>query len=305
MRRLVNAQDRVGWTPLHIACCEGDVAVVQNLIDHGADVTIPATNGSTPLHVAARNHHSAVVRLLVAAGLELSGTDQVGATALHVVAEHIADVELMRYLLQSSPREEPGAESRNVDAVTSMSTSKLLTSRTAVLSMRDIAGWQPLHCTIHAGRWDVVQLMLAAGAQAVDMQNDDVRAGNNKANAPGALYLNALHLACYCGHEHLVWRLIQAGYESHARGPLGRTPLHYAALGPLQHTEPWLFSIQPLDPSRVIPPCAIRSKKLKREVEAAMSPFFMCVMACVQHGASLGVRLIRCTSLSISTYLQP
>jgi len=270
----VNTQDRVGWTPLHIACCEGGIETVQVLLDAGADASRAAANGSTPLHVAARNRHAAAVRLLVAAGVDLAALDQVGATPLHVVAEHIGDAELVAAMLRAVERRASCADA---------STSADVPDPAELLARRDAAGWQPLHCAVHAGRWDAVRLLLDAGAAAADT--------GTPAGACPVAALNALQLACYCGHEGLAWRLLEGGYEAATAGPRARTALHYAALGPLQHSEPWLFSIQPLDPTRVVPPSAIRSSRAPREVVAALAPFLMASLACVQHGGSAMVRL--------------
>jgi ankyrin repeat protein len=51
----VNNIDSNGWTPLHSACGNGHVTVVQLLIDSGADVNICDHNGVTPFHLAFRN----------------------------------------------------------------------------------------------------------------------------------------------------------------------------------------------------------------------------------------------------------
>jgi len=61
---LVNAQDRHGRTPLHMAVMRGCEAVARELLAAGADKHAKDTNGETPLHLAQERGHAALVALL-------------------------------------------------------------------------------------------------------------------------------------------------------------------------------------------------------------------------------------------------
>ena len=52
----------LGLTPLHVACVEGQLAVVKMLVAAGAQTNLPNNNGSTPLDLAEENGHTAVVK---------------------------------------------------------------------------------------------------------------------------------------------------------------------------------------------------------------------------------------------------
>jgi ankyrin repeat protein len=58
----IETKDKFG-TPVSLAASNGHEAVVQLLVEKGANVEMEDTFGHTPLSLAARNGHKAVVRL--------------------------------------------------------------------------------------------------------------------------------------------------------------------------------------------------------------------------------------------------
>ena len=73
-------QNEDGWTPLHEACCLGDVEVGEALLRHGADAQARCKDGTTPLHKAARAGNEAVIALLLLAGADGSAVDKVASS---------------------------------------------------------------------------------------------------------------------------------------------------------------------------------------------------------------------------------
>ena len=74
-------------TPLFLACEEGSLAVVRELITRGANVNLAMLSDNyTPLHVASRLHHVNVVRELLAAGATIDLETDEGATAFSLAA---------------------------------------------------------------------------------------------------------------------------------------------------------------------------------------------------------------------------
>lgn len=58
------------WTPIVVAAQNDHVAVVQYLVQHGADKDKANIAGKTPLHVAALNGHMEMVQYLVQQGAD-------------------------------------------------------------------------------------------------------------------------------------------------------------------------------------------------------------------------------------------
>jgi ankyrin repeat protein len=66
----VNNTDSWGHTPLISACWAGHKKIVQVLLDHGADVTTTTPRGWTALRFATKLSHPEIEELLKAAGAE-------------------------------------------------------------------------------------------------------------------------------------------------------------------------------------------------------------------------------------------
>ncbi|MGB0040265.1 MAG: ankyrin repeat domain-containing protein, partial [Terriglobales bacterium] len=64
----VNARQAGGWVPVHAAAQNGDRAMVELLLRHGADVTLVNDDGKTPAAVAREKEHGEVAGMLEGAG---------------------------------------------------------------------------------------------------------------------------------------------------------------------------------------------------------------------------------------------
>lgn len=89
VRGTVDARDRLGSSPLHLAAARGHVEVVHHLLHCGASPS--ACNGlqQTPLHTAATcsfGNSSGTIHLLLDAGCEVMAVDNAGRTPLHAAA---------------------------------------------------------------------------------------------------------------------------------------------------------------------------------------------------------------------------
>ena len=172
----VNAKDSSGRTALHYAAHEGYKQIVEVLLAYGADVNIGERYyNRTPAEIAMNNNHNKVVELLIAKGADIS--------ALHF-ALYMKDEAKAGSLIEG------GAD----------------------VNKRTPYGTTPLIRAVDAGFKDIVELLIAKGA--------NVNAKDNWDWTP-------LHSAVY-GHNEIVELLIAKGANVNARDKAGRTPLWYA-----------------------------------------------------------------------------
>ena len=66
-------ENSFAWTPLHIACVDGHLSIVELLIDAGADLNKPDASGWKPREHAALRGHLVIAEKLAEASLEKSG----------------------------------------------------------------------------------------------------------------------------------------------------------------------------------------------------------------------------------------
>jgi ankyrin repeat protein len=73
---LLNARNKEGLAPLHIAASKNYLRVVRLLLDQGADIeyrtTGPSARNLTPLHIAASHGYKAMTELLLDHGAEIN-----------------------------------------------------------------------------------------------------------------------------------------------------------------------------------------------------------------------------------------
>jgi ankyrin repeat protein len=143
----VNAKDKSGETPLHIAAVRGYNEITSLLINEGANINTRNKYGLTPLHAAAWSDHKETVELLIANGANINAKDADGVTPLHVSALS-------------------GAEK----------TITLLIDKGADINARNKDGMTPLHAAALTGQKEVVELLINKGA--------DINAKNKKDVTP-------------------------------------------------------------------------------------------------------------------------
>ena len=115
-----NAQDRGGFTPLDratsagcadavvvlqaavlfAAAQEGDIRMLTNVLEAGANSNARAKDGFTPLHNAAWRGRAETVAALLEAGANPNARDLSGGTPLHLAAQN-GDAETVRHLLSA------------------------------------------------------------------------------------------------------------------------------------------------------------------------------------------------------------
>jgi len=136
-----------GRTLLHVASGQGDLAVVELLLQLGADPDVKDGGGHTPLYSVANEYRGSeggnVVRALVQAGANVNADDGVKrCTALHMAARR-GSVEVAGALLDCG----------------------------AAIDCRDSLGDTPLRRSVNCNKIQVAQLLLARGADVHSIGN--------------------------------------------------------------------------------------------------------------------------------------
>ena len=107
VRRLVAGGallDPPGWTPLIYAATGGHDAIVEYLLNEGANVNAVSPNGTSALMMAVREHRLDTARLLIGRGADVNHSNQDGATALSW-AKRGNEVDLEKELRRAGARD--------------------------------------------------------------------------------------------------------------------------------------------------------------------------------------------------------
>jgi hypothetical protein len=129
----IEAANRLGWTPLHWASQSGHIDVIKLLLEKGANIEAANRLGWAPLHQASQNGNIDVVKLLLEKGANTEVADQGGCTPLYRASQngHVGVV-------------------------------KLLLEKGANRKVANYSGWTPLHQASKNGHIDVVKLLAVA-----------------------------------------------------------------------------------------------------------------------------------------------
>lgn len=216
----VNGENQLVFSPLYIAAGQGDSKLAEKLIEKGADVNAASKNGVTPLHAAADSGDAATVKLLLEHGAKPNGVSgDAKGTPLCNAAEK-GDLECVR----------------------------LLVDHGADINGTGYLGRAPLHLAAARSHFEVVQYLLAKGADA-DRQDaqgtlaiasslvhdEDPRVfwllyrHTTKLNATDFSNGNLLHYAVASNVSmDILKTLISRGLDVNRPNYLGQTPLSIA-----------------------------------------------------------------------------
>ncbi|KAK9412900.1 hypothetical protein SUNI508_12313 [Seiridium unicorne] len=189
-----NIWDKTGRTVLHIAALHGLVPLVSHLIYKGVDVNILDEGQRSPLHLAGAHMQTAIIELLaMATDCELR--DGNGRTAPHCAIVD-SDEQAVRCLIQNC---------KNMNLV-------------------DDEGQSALHIASHAGRVNMVNLLLKSGASADQQDSEDVNLADKNRES-------ALHFAARLGNSKRNKDLIECLLSMNANAGLRNSNGHENSFG--------------------------------------------------------------------------
>ena len=200
----VNAANDYGVRPVALACTNGSAAMVERLVAAGADPNAARLTGGTALMTCARTGNPDAIRTLLAAGADVNAREpRRGQTALMWAADQ-----------------------NHADAT------QVLIEAGAELAARSQEGYTPLIFAARAGGREVVQILLARGANVNDVVAPTAAPTSSRGgygarydtSSPGA---SALLVATVRGHWDVARLLLQQGADPNAQGA-GYTALHWA-----------------------------------------------------------------------------
>jgi ankyrin repeat protein len=241
--------------PLHRAAFHGDVdaLVAAARRDANAAVTLSGRLRYTPLHIAAARGHTAAVAALLKAlavagrealssAMQLEDGDSTSFTVAHTAANQ-GNADVLELLLDAGGVPATATTSRGAsllhaaaggsDPAAAVACIRLLLARGASPNVLDGVGGSPLHAAAEVASADVVQALIAGGAD-VNLREavPDPSDGDDVAPRGGP----PLHVAAYNptpGGLECVTALLKAGASPALADDLGQTALHVALTIPV------------------------------------------------------------------------
>lgn len=221
----VNSVDQNGWTALHFAAAIGHIPVVRELLQHEAEINTLTPEGSTALHLAIQPGYHRITELFLE---ERAGTKEF---QLLSGVPRSPDIEMVRELLNN------GADINAKDnygftplhaavaiAWEGQEKFKELLSRDDIdVNIPDKDGWTALHWAVHLQKADMVNELLAAGAN-VNLQNADGWTPLHIAIDP--YYLKSGKII---GSQEIIKKLLEQHPDLTLTTNKGWTALHVAA----------------------------------------------------------------------------
>lgn len=254
--RELNRQSSIGWTPLLIACNEGHMDIVNNMLANHARVDVFDVEGRSALHLAAEHGYIQVCDALLTNKAFINSKSRVGRTALHYAAMN-GYVDLVKFLVRD--------HNAVIDILTlrkqtplhlasqngQLDVCKLLLDLGASIDATDELGQKPIHAAAQNNYSDVVKLFLQQHPSLVNATSKDGNTCAHIAAMQGSVkvieelmkfdrqgVINArnkitdatpLQLACEGGHVRVAKALVNAGASATDENKSGFTAVHLAA----------------------------------------------------------------------------
>ena len=265
IKQNLEAKDKAGWTPLHRAVFVGNLEILEELINQGADINSENNYKQTVLHISSsENPNKELIKYLLEnkeIKQNLEAKDKDGCTALHRAA-FAGNLEILEELIIQGA--DVNAENNdkqtvlhlalvsnkpNIDLVKYLLEDKEIKQR---LEAKDKFGFTALHLASFYGSLEILKELIKQGADINAKNNDEetilhLAARSKKPNIDLVKYLlknkdikqkleakekdgwAALHSAAFAGSLEILAELIKQGADINASNNDEETILHLAA----------------------------------------------------------------------------
>ncbi len=161
---------------IHDAARNGDLDQVQRLVVQGADVNAKAVRDETPLMLTALAGNGEIVNYLLQRGAEINARNSSGMTSLHAAA-YTGHSDIVQLLINKGADVNDASNRYRVTPLhvaseeNHIETVKLLIRQGANTNAVEVHGFNALSRAGFREQWDVLELLLANGANC---QNADL-----------------------------------------------------------------------------------------------------------------------------------
>ncbi|NGX46328.1 MAG: Phosphocholine transferase AnkX, partial [Chlamydiae bacterium] len=153
--------DTNGWNVLHHACLSGSLETAELLASH-IDLNVTMTGGQTSLMAAAQNGHQAIVQFLLGKGADASTKDSAGCNALHFACIG-GSLETVQVLTSHIDLKATTTSSQTPLMLAAQNghftVIQFLLEKGAETSITDSNGWNALHIACEAGSLEAAELL--------------------------------------------------------------------------------------------------------------------------------------------------
>mmetsp|Transcript_7735 Transcript_7735/g.11747 ORF Transcript_7735/g.11747 Transcript_7735/m.11747 type:complete len:312 (+) Transcript_7735:1-936(+) len=215
-----------GRTCLHVAAAVGNLAIIELLLERGANPDAKDNSGFTPKFMAVRNGHSSCAASLHKHRGSLGLSVEDAAAQLNNAVRH-SKMEMLERLIEAGA--DPGAPDYDgrtcmhvAASMGNVSMVEFLLRKGVDPNHRDRWGGTPLSDAAREGHENVAEVLLCSRWDTFTLQGS---ADPNLADTDGR---TVLHLAACNGNYELAEMLLKAGATKFAKDNWGYTPKGWA-----------------------------------------------------------------------------
>ena len=222
--------DNEGWAPLHFAASNDCLEIINLLLSSGCDINKKTTvEGYTPLYVACQQGYPAVVERLLQAGADWKEKDNEGWAVLHCACQknkkEIVKVLIDKVLGRQKDLKAFVQEMTNEGVTAAYIAAQngfddilqLLLPYCDLLNSFECEGSSPIHVASQSGHTKVVETLLKHCPDLIDIE------------AKNETGWSAIHFACQENRVDVLKVLVDNGVKLDKVTKEGHTALHIAA----------------------------------------------------------------------------